>query len=80
MPPAPEEKLDPRFALKLLLGGVEYFAASWQDIDDTCGLFGTTDPQTFNMRQVASSSPVIEYVVRPHLQVLCALASFLYRN
>jgi|WetSurMetagenome_2_1015567.scaffolds.fasta_scaffold04945_4 hypothetical protein len=75
-----EERLDPRFALQLLLNGAGYFAASWHDVDETRGLFGATDPQSFNMRNVGSSSPVIEYVVRPHLQVVCALSAFIYRK
>ena len=76
-----EEKLDPHSVLQLLLRGIGYYLASWHDLDETFGgLFGTVDPQAFNMRSVGSSSPVIEYVIRPHLQALCTLAAFLYRN
>ena len=66
-----EEKLDPHSVLQLLQRGMGYYLSSWHDLDDTCGLFGTVDPQAFNMRTVGSSSPVIEYVMRPHLQALC---------
>ncbi|HMD69395.1 MAG TPA: hypothetical protein VKF42_10990 [Chitinivibrionales bacterium] len=75
-----EEKLDPHSVCQLLLRGMGYYLSSWHDIDETSGMFGTIDPQVFNMRSVGSSSPVIEYVVRPHLQALCALSAFLYRN
>jgi hypothetical protein len=75
-----EEKLEPHSVFLLLLRGVDYYVASWHDLDDTTGLFGTIDPESFNMRSVASSSPVIEYVIRPHLQALCTLSAFVYRN
>ena len=44
---------------------------SWQEISNESGLFGNTDPGTFNMKEVGSSSPVIEYVIRPHINILC---------
>jgi hypothetical protein len=72
------ESFDPLKIMRLLSRGVPYYLASWRDVDETSGLFGSTDPASFNMRAVASSSPVIEYVVRPHLNVLCALGSFLF--
>ncbi len=75
-----EEKLEPHSVFLLLLRGIDYYLASWHDLDDRTGLFGSVDPQTFNMRAVGSSSPVIEYVIRPHMQALCTLAAFLYRN
>jgi hypothetical protein len=75
-----EEKLEPHSVFLLLLRGVDYCIASWHDLDSTTGLFGTIDPESFNMRSVASSSPVIEYVIRPHLQALCTLSAFVYRN
>jgi hypothetical protein len=75
-----EEKLEPHTVFLLLLRGIDYYTASWHDLDDDTGMFGTIDPSLFNMRSVASSSPVIEYVIRPHLQTLCILAAFVYRN
>jgi hypothetical protein len=75
-----EEKLEPHTIFLLLLRGIDYYKASWHDLDERCGMFGATDPHAFNMRSVASSSPVIEYVVRPHLQTLCILAAYLYKN
>jgi hypothetical protein len=75
-----EDKLDPHTVFLLLMRGIDYYSASWHDLDDDAGMFGTIDPSAFNMRSVASSSPVIEYVIRPHLQVLCTLASFIYRK
>ncbi len=75
-----EEKLEPHTVCLLLLRGIDYYVESWHDLDDSAGMFGSIDPATFNMRSVGSSSPVIEYVIRPHLQALCALAAFLHRN
>jgi hypothetical protein len=75
-----EEKLEPHPILLLLQHGLDYYLASWHDLGDGTGMFGTIDPAAFNMRSVGSSSPVIEYVIRPHLQALCILAAFLYRN
>ncbi|HUI92739.1 MAG TPA: hypothetical protein VLX68_10870 [Chitinivibrionales bacterium] len=75
-----EEKLEPRPILQLLLHGLDYYLASWHDLGDGTGMFGATDPAAFNMRSVASSSPVVEYVLRPHLQTLCLLAAYVYRS
>lgn len=75
-----EEKLEPHSICQLLLRGVDYYAASWHDLDDSSGMFGSIDPATFNMRSLGSSSPVIEYVIQPHLQALCTFSAFLYRN
>jgi hypothetical protein len=75
-----EEKLEPHTVFLLLLRGVDYYKASWRDLDERRGLFGAMDPSSFNMRAVASSSPVIEYVIRPHLQALCVLAAYFYKN
>jgi hypothetical protein len=75
-----EEKLEPHTIFLLLLRGVNYYKNAWHDLDERCGMFGSTDPSTFNMRAVASSSPVIEYVIRPHLQTLCVLAGYVYRK
>ncbi len=70
------EKLDPEKILDLLERSMPYCLASWKEIDNERGLFGSEDPRAFNMRSVQTSSPVIEYVIRPHLQILCCLASF----
>lgn len=74
------ENLEPHSILDLLERSLPYYLDSWQDIDEQRGLFGTTNPRTFNMEKVGTSSPVIEYVVRPHLQILCCLASFVYHQ
>lgn len=74
------EEFEYRKILHLLARSVPYYLASWQDIDDRRGLFGTTDPRSYNMKSVGSSSPVIEYVVQPHLQVLATLSVFVYRD
>ncbi|MDG5816327.1 hypothetical protein QA601_14625 [Chitinispirillales bacterium ANBcel5] len=72
------EKLESDKILKLLSKALPYYLESWQDFGDATGLFGSTDPQSFNMRTVGSSSPVIEYVIRPHLNILCILSAFHY--
>lgn len=72
------EKIEPQKILRLLSRSIPYYLKSWQDIDETCGLFGTTNPECFNMHSVGSSSPVIEYVIRPHLNIVCLLSSYLY--
>lgn len=72
--------LEPSKIQRMLSRSVPYYLKSWCDIDETTGLFGSIDPKSFNMRSIASSSPVIEYVVRPHLNVLCLLGGFIYRN
>ena len=69
------DKIEPRKILRLLSRSVPYYLKSWHDLDESRGIFGSTDPQNFNMRSVRSSSPVIEYVIRPHLNVLCLLAA-----
>jgi hypothetical protein len=74
------EKLDPVKVLQLLSTSVPYYLKSWHEIDQQRGLFGSIDPRSHNMRAVATSSPVIEYVVRPHLNVVCILAAYLYRT
>ncbi|MFP4164274.1 MAG: hypothetical protein ACLFQB_11365 [Chitinispirillaceae bacterium] len=72
------ERLEPDKILHLLSRSLPYYLRSWHEIDDKTGLFGSIDPGSFNMRSVGSSSPVIEYVLRPHLNILCLLSSFLY--
>jgi hypothetical protein len=74
------DKIEPRKILRLLSRSVPYYLKSWHDLDESRGIFGSTDPQNFNMRSVRSSSPVIEYVIRPHLNVLCLLGSYIYLN
>lgn len=44
------------------------------------GLFGSTDPDNFNMSDLKSSSPVIEYVIRPHINILTILSAFIYHD
>jgi hypothetical protein len=72
------ETIEPSKILRLLSRSVPYYLKSWRDLDESCGIFGRTDPKSFNMRPVGSSSPVIEYVIRPHLNILCLLASFIH--
>ncbi len=74
------ETIEQEKILKLLSRALPYYLESWQDIDGRTGLFGTSDPRNFNMRSVGSSSPVIEYVIRPHLNILCILSSYHYLN
>ena len=74
------EKLEPHTIFELLSRGLPYYLKSWHDIDDDLGIFGAINPLSFNMESVASSSPVIEYVIRPHVQVCCILASYLHKG
>ncbi|MBD3316160.1 MAG: hypothetical protein GF344_10255 [Chitinivibrionales bacterium] len=74
------ERLDADKILQLLSKALPYYLTSWNDQDDNTGLFGSVDPRHFNMRKVGSSSPVIEYVIRPHLHILCILAAYLGRR
>lgn len=71
------EKFEAQKILTLLARALPYYLESWHDIDEQTGLFGAEDPQTFNMRAMGASSPVVEYVVRPHVHVLCILAAYL---
>jgi hypothetical protein len=70
------ERFESRKILTLLSRALPYYLSSWRDIDENTGLFGSLDPEVFNMRAVQRSSPVIEYVICPHVQVLCILASY----
>ncbi len=72
------EKIEPQKILRLLSRSLPYYLKSWHETDDTTGLFGNIDPKSFNMRSVGSSSPVIEYVLRPHLNILCILSGYVY--
>jgi len=74
------EKLEPVKILQLLSKSLPYYLDSWHDIDDRRGLFGNMEPKGFNMRSTGQSSPVIEYVVRPHINILCVLSSYVYLN
>ena len=70
------ETIEASKILHLLSRSVPYYLKAWHDVDETTGIFGAPDPASFNMRTVGSSSPVIEYVVRPHVNILCILGSF----
>ena len=72
------ETLEPLKIQRLLSRSIPYYLKSWHDYDEESGLFGSIDPAGFNMRSVGSSSPVIEYVIRPHVNICCILGSFLF--
>ncbi len=72
------EKIEPQKILRLLSRSIPYYLKSWHKIDERSGLFGSIDPSTYNMRSVGSSSPVIEYVLRPHLNIICILGSYCF--
>jgi hypothetical protein len=74
------DKIESQKILRLLSRSLPYYLKSWNEIDANNGLFGSIDPPDFNMRSVGSSSPVIEYVLRPHLNVLCILGSYVFQN
>jgi hypothetical protein len=74
------EKLESKKILQLLSRSLPYYLKSWQEINNTIGLFGNTNPTTFNMKDVGTSSPVIEYVVLPHINILCILSAYLYKD
>lgn len=74
------EKLESYKILQLLQNAFPYYLKSWRLIEPDMGLFGSTDPITFNMKDVGSSSPVIEYVVRPQVNILCILSAYLYHK
>ena len=74
------ETIEPSKILCLLSRSVPYCLKSWHDLDETTGIFGSIDPASFNMRPIGSSSPVIEYVIRPHASILCILGSFIFLN
>jgi hypothetical protein len=74
------EKFDAKTILELLSRGLDYYLKSWCDIDDEFGYFGSISPEKFNMESVCSSSPVIEYVIRPHLQICCILAVYICKE
>lgn len=74
------EKLESKEILDLLSRSLPYYLKSWHEFENSGGLFGSSDPQSFNMKEIGSSSPVIEYVIRPHVNIICILAAYLYRN
>jgi hypothetical protein len=74
------DRLESRTILELLSRGLPYYFKSWHALDSDIGVFGDIAPQSFNMQSVGSSSPVIEYVIRPHLQICCIVATYLYRD
>ena len=74
------EKLESKKILDLLSRSLPYYLKSWHEIDTGSGLFGKIDPQSFNMKEIGSSSPVIEYVIRPHINILCILSAYVYKN
>ncbi len=74
------EKFESEKVLQLLSRSLPYYLKSWNEIDEETGLFGKTDPKSFNMRKVGLSSPVIEYVIRPHINILCVLSAYIYKN
>ena len=73
------DKLESGPILDLLEKSLPYYLRAWVD-EGELGYFGSTDPATYNMRSIGASSPVIEYVIRPHLQVLNILSSFLNKK
>jgi hypothetical protein len=74
------DKLESDKIFQLLSRVTPYYCKAWQDIDRNTGLFGVVEPRAFNMRKIGSSSPVIEYVVRPHVQILCIIAAHVHNN
>lgn len=69
--------LSPQRLFSLLSYSMPYYAQSWHEVDEECGMFGSTHPRHFNMDRVGTSSPVIEYVIRPHVNLLCVCAAYL---
>ncbi len=74
------ESIKPYEVLELLSRSLPYYTSSWKSFDHVLGYFGRTDPETFNMRNIGSSSPVIEYVIRPHLHILVIISAYLHAN
>ncbi len=60
--------------VNFLSRSIPYYKSAWAEQGDGCGLFGSTDPEVFNMKSIGRSSPVIEYVVRPHVNILLILS------
>ena len=74
------EQLDSTSIIELLSRALPYYLKAWRDTDDGLGIFGALSPVTFNMHSVGSSSPVIEYVIRPHLHICCIVAVFICKD
>jgi hypothetical protein len=74
------ENIEPKKILKLLNRSIPYYLKAWQEQENKTGFFGKTNPSVFNMNELSTSSPVIEYVIRPHVNILCILASYIYRS
>jgi hypothetical protein len=74
------DHLEPRTILELLSRGLPYYTESWHTLDAEKGIFGVSAPKSFNMQAFESSSPVIEYVIRPHLQICCIFAAYLFKE
>jgi hypothetical protein len=74
------DRLEPRTILELLSRSLPYYIESWHLVDDTMGIFGVNEPRSFNMQAFEHSSPVIEYVIQPHLQTCCILASYIWKE
>ena len=71
------ERLEKDTLLIFIKQAFEYYKRCWEPVDDSCGFFGELDPKRYNMRSLQFSSPVIEYVVRPHAQILATIAALL---
>ncbi len=63
-------RLEKPLLLRFLERSFSHYEKCWTPVDEACGFFGEIDPKLFNMGDMGFSSPVIEYVVRPHLQIL----------
>ncbi len=74
------DRLEPRTVLELLSRSLPYYIESWHQVNDEMGIFGASEPRSFNMQAFEHSSPVIEYVIRPHLQICCILASYIWKE
>ncbi len=74
------EKSDIDKVILLLSRSLPYYLKSWHTIGPDKGIFGNTAPASFNMSRVRTSSPVIEYVIRPHINILCILSSYLFKD
>ncbi len=66
-----------RRLLTLLCHSIPYYSRCWHDIGDEHGVFGSTHPSQYNMDGMQTSSPVIEYVIHPHANILCVCAAYL---
>src|SRR5512133_3053606 len=67
-------RLEKPLLLRFLERSFTHYEKCWTPAGEGCGYFGELDPEIFNMGDVGFSSPVIEYVIRPHLQILVCAA------